>query len=683
MGNSATGTGQSYIRKSFSEVGSEFFNTQQKNIIKLTGYAAGWTSLALGEDHPHGATAARLAGLMGDAKNTLSVIELPKKLSELKQGAIDLYKKDPSVAGAASFLFNRVAPVINTATDSFDLIVKFCPVSEALKQNVKKYNSVATLCYAGSGTFHNGTAAIRSFQEGKYTQGIGNCIDTASTVSYVFLAVIQLVNGKQAKTWHILACITSGVVFSIGGFFYVRLFTDSPLARHVDRERVRAVHLAKAKVEKDFETFEQETSDKAREIAKSCVESVKNLLPYVSDSTSFSLKLHGLSTNLNATLPDYTAISDTAIKESVKIGSEIMVQAKIESDQKYLEQVKTYVDVLQKLTALDEEVLVNKNNSAMDQLTGIQNGLLAHPDQADRYAKQLKELAVMINTRLNEKINSLKSDLSEANKKLNQSATETEKGLRVENKGLKDKLEEANKKLTEIEANMKKLVDEKKKLKEDSDLVIKTREESIEGLKTQLFDANKENDKLKNETVPALNTKIEELTEERDGANKHLENLKALNVKLLEAQQKLTEEKIQLTGKLSLAEEKLGTAGEENTKQLEEIKALKESLIQNENELKKVQGQLKAIAREFNVLEKNVEEGLDLSLPAVKQMFTRSHIVLDEAVIGKQESVDQVEENKEGSKTPPRAKNYREALTTNSKLNKFMSGETNNDNLKS
>ena len=213
------GIGQRFIDTSFSAL-----ETQKTSLIKLTGYAAGWTAIYLGKEDHRGEIAGKVSDFMGDAKNLLSAFEVPKKVGELGTSAYTFYKK-PSIINGVDVVCGKLTSLMNSSSDVFDLCTKFCPVSDIAKQNVKWYNSVATLTLSSYHTLYNAKRVYHNARKEGVTshEVLYGCIATAISASYIGVSLIHLFYRDKAKSWHYLACITSGTALSMTAFFYARL----------------------------------------------------------------------------------------------------------------------------------------------------------------------------------------------------------------------------------------------------------------------------------------------------------------------------------------------------------------------------------------------------------------------------------------------------------------------------
>ncbi len=226
--------------KDFGTVCREFLSTKQKDIIKMFGYLTGWTSIALPRNNQTGQLAGRVSELMGNAKNLLSVIEIPDKAVNLRRAVSD-FIAEPSVEGARKVVLKELPGIINPICDGIDLSSKFVPYTSQAMRAVKTVNLSATLIGAGSSAIEQ-VQKLNKMTEIDSQKATLHFMNIARDVSYVALSTIGLSGtflGFAAAPWMFLACLTSGLLFTIGGFFYDRVVVNLD-GKHTDMNKVNA-----------------------------------------------------------------------------------------------------------------------------------------------------------------------------------------------------------------------------------------------------------------------------------------------------------------------------------------------------------------------------------------------------------------------------------------------------------
>jgi hypothetical protein len=219
--------------KDFGSVLSEFLSTQQKNIVKLVGYATGWTSLGL-PDQPVGQLAGRVSGFMGEAKNVLSAIEIPGKASSFHQAA-SKFIAEPTLDSGRVVAFKELPGLVSPICDTVSLCHKFLPLSSEAMQTVKNVSSTFTLISSGHSALEQ-IQKIHQMEEINPKRTALYLNNLARDVSYVAVAVLGLIG---LSGWVLLACLTSGLVFTITGFFYDRIVVNAD-GKHTDLNKVNA-----------------------------------------------------------------------------------------------------------------------------------------------------------------------------------------------------------------------------------------------------------------------------------------------------------------------------------------------------------------------------------------------------------------------------------------------------------
>ncbi len=226
------------LKKSKVDVLKEFVTTKQKDIVKLFTYATGWLSLGLGKSDPVGKKAGEFSAFGTNAKNFLSAIEVPFKAHEVGLAVEELIEKKDGKAARKLFL-EKIPALANPLCDSIDLTSKFIPIPAEAMKGVKIASAAATGIGAADSlvtevqTLHN----LPKIDEKRTALSM---IMIARNVSYVVLGTISLIGlvfGVAFAPWMFLACLTSGLLFGIGGFFFERLVVN-PNGKFNDQRKV-------------------------------------------------------------------------------------------------------------------------------------------------------------------------------------------------------------------------------------------------------------------------------------------------------------------------------------------------------------------------------------------------------------------------------------------------------------
>lgn len=223
--------------KDFGTVFFDFFNEKKKDLTKLIGYTSFWIGEAIGKSHPQHELTGRVSGFCGDAKNLMSTMEIPEKVSNVRK-AFDQFVAEPGIETGRKLVLKEFTGLVNPVCDAIDISSKFVPVAAETMKQVKAANFTATLI----GSTNGAVEQVQKMQATDVTteKTVLYMINLARDVSYVALAVIGLSSmflGFAAAPWMFLACLTSGLVFGIGGYFYERIV--NPEGKHPDMNKVR------------------------------------------------------------------------------------------------------------------------------------------------------------------------------------------------------------------------------------------------------------------------------------------------------------------------------------------------------------------------------------------------------------------------------------------------------------
>jgi hypothetical protein len=211
-----------------------FLKEKPKDIIKALGYGTFWAGQAM----PGLPSEVQTFSLqMGEVKNLLSAIEIPDRARELSNNLKELLTiVSRKVSGEAALTWGKVtevaaktfkagASLANNACDGIDFSSKYIPFGKEFMHSVKTLNYGATfggaLVGAGEQVYNlNSMTEINPTKTGLYL------INLARDVSYLVLGGMGLffiATATPIATVPILACATSGLIWTITGFFYERM----------------------------------------------------------------------------------------------------------------------------------------------------------------------------------------------------------------------------------------------------------------------------------------------------------------------------------------------------------------------------------------------------------------------------------------------------------------------------
>lgn len=203
-----------------------FFKEKGKEVAKTLGQFASWADLT-GVQLP--ANVKSVGGFAKNTKNFFSALELPEKLHKFGSAVIDLVNgsNDPvevTAKRARDAFLEKGTSAVNAGCDTLGLLDVFVPMSIETTKTVGTIGLGSTLVGAGN-------SAIKNLQEANEIEGFTESktfrfINLARDVSYVAFAIFGLAavfTNFVVAPVVMLACLTSGLAFTIGSFFYEKI----------------------------------------------------------------------------------------------------------------------------------------------------------------------------------------------------------------------------------------------------------------------------------------------------------------------------------------------------------------------------------------------------------------------------------------------------------------------------
>lgn len=210
---------------SIVELVFSFFKEKIKDVVKLLGYSTFWAGQAV-PNLPSSVQSFSFA--MSDVKNLLGAIEIPEKANALQKSVSGLWTSVTDgaswtqVANAGRKAIKDTTGFVNSCCDGIDFSTKYITIDKSALTGIKTVSFGSTLVgasiAAGEQLYNLGTEP-----DPEGTKWPLYLMNLARDVSYVALGIIGLasiITATPLVAWQILACLTSGLLFSIGGFFY-------------------------------------------------------------------------------------------------------------------------------------------------------------------------------------------------------------------------------------------------------------------------------------------------------------------------------------------------------------------------------------------------------------------------------------------------------------------------------
>ncbi len=241
----------------------KFLEEKVKDIAKGLGYTAFWVGQAIPDAPPQ---VRSFSTLMGNFKNFVSATEVPKKSSELwealtgKEGLwTNLTSKVKGhadstwgkVGTAAGEVFKKTTSLTNSVVDGIDLTSNFVAIDAKVMTWLKGFNFAATLGGAGYGAVEQVQKFAATDKDEVHKQRL-YLINLARDVSYAVLGAMGLffvVTATPIVPWMIVACLTSGLTLTLGGYFYEKVYDPEGKGKNLDPDIVIKNNIARREYE--------------------------------------------------------------------------------------------------------------------------------------------------------------------------------------------------------------------------------------------------------------------------------------------------------------------------------------------------------------------------------------------------------------------------------------------------
>ena len=220
-------------RRDLTDIFFRFVNEKVKDVAKSFGYTIFWVGQAI----PSLPAPVRSFGeMMGNFKNFVSATEIPEKGYKVMSKAQEFFAAPGLQTGRN--VFKETTSLINSVSDSIELSTKFVEIKSETMNWVRGINFAATL----GGSLNSAIEQVQKMAglERDQTQAQTlHMINIARDASYIALGVIGLygiVTATVIAPWLFIGTVTSGLAFTIAGYFYERIV--DPENKHADPAKV-------------------------------------------------------------------------------------------------------------------------------------------------------------------------------------------------------------------------------------------------------------------------------------------------------------------------------------------------------------------------------------------------------------------------------------------------------------
>src|ERR1700722_3660162 len=210
-------------KHTISSLALTFFKEKAKDVAKIGSYSAFWVTEAIPNLPPQ---VTKFNHTLRDFKNFVSATEIPEKGCNVIQAVKELISSTTDEAGqAARKVFKETMSFINATADGIDFAHVFVPIRKDVMRWISGVNFAATIGGSANGAIEQ-VENIKKMPTIDTKKTTLYLLNLARDISYLVLGIIGLtfvVTATPFIPWMIVACLTSGLTFTLGGYFYERL----------------------------------------------------------------------------------------------------------------------------------------------------------------------------------------------------------------------------------------------------------------------------------------------------------------------------------------------------------------------------------------------------------------------------------------------------------------------------
>lgn len=214
-----------------------FFKDKGKDIAKIFAYSSFWYNQSLPENNP---AVQNFSFFMGDVKNVYSTIEIPEKASELWESLLGLWTvltqwvdgvadlTWQATSKAAIKILKNGSGLATNLCDGLDISSKLVTIDKGMMTWIKGINFSCVLIGTTIDGAEQASNLVGMYQQDNWSNAKAALymINIARNASYFVLGYIGLTciaTGTPIVAWQMVACLTSGLLWTIGGYFYERI----------------------------------------------------------------------------------------------------------------------------------------------------------------------------------------------------------------------------------------------------------------------------------------------------------------------------------------------------------------------------------------------------------------------------------------------------------------------------
>jgi hypothetical protein len=229
-----------HSEQSICDIVCDFFQENIKDVARGIGHGFAWTARAF----PHNGVYSSISRTAGDIGNFANFAELPKRAATVASN-INAFVTKPSVQTGRDVV-SGVADVIDASCDGISLSANWIPFTPQVLKNVNILSCGAAFVGCGNSAVQQvqKISQQKEVDKGKTALYLINMARDVSYVAFGAFGVLSMGLSMPLAPWVCLACLTSGLLFTVGGHFFERIV--NPEKKHFDKDRIIANLIAQS-----------------------------------------------------------------------------------------------------------------------------------------------------------------------------------------------------------------------------------------------------------------------------------------------------------------------------------------------------------------------------------------------------------------------------------------------------
>jgi len=229
----------------------KFFDEKAKDIAKALGYTGFWAGQIAPGLPPE---VKSFSATMGEFKNFISATEVPKKTVEAFAAFSALWANVSSPTGSATKAwaalgeaFTKAAAWTNSVVDGVDFSSRFVAIDTSVMTWLKGTSFAATLGSSAKGAWEQ-IQKISNAVAAETTKTSFYVISFLRDTSYALLGakgLFCILTATPMVPWMMVGLLTAGLTFTIGGYFYEKLYDPEGKGKNLNPDVVIANNLAR------------------------------------------------------------------------------------------------------------------------------------------------------------------------------------------------------------------------------------------------------------------------------------------------------------------------------------------------------------------------------------------------------------------------------------------------------